>query len=144
MKKAAGPNGPTAKKKDPPAQCRKADEIYLRLQKNAPFPTRQWRYVLWFSCYRKITFLGKTRSIPQHPSTKHTSMAIKLKTGNERRVLGFATGNQESETRNLHFKQPYLPKPPPNRRRFSPSQTGSAPSRINRNHPINQISTHSF
>ena len=25
----------------------------------------------------------------------------------------FATGNQESETRNLHFKKPYLSKPPP-------------------------------
>jgi len=34
------------KKKRPPAQCRKADEIYLKLQKkNAPFPTRQWIYV---------------------------------------------------------------------------------------------------
>ena len=39
MKKAAGPNGPTAKK-DPPAQNRRVDKIYLRLQKNAPFSTR--------------------------------------------------------------------------------------------------------
>ena len=42
MKKAAGPNGPTAKKKDPPAQNRRVDEIYLRLQKSAPFSTRLW------------------------------------------------------------------------------------------------------
>ncbi|MBR3823287.1 MAG: hypothetical protein IKJ37_16915 [Kiritimatiellae bacterium] len=48
MKKAAGPNGPTAKK-NPPAQCRKADEIYLRLQKkNAPFSTRKWLHGLYF------------------------------------------------------------------------------------------------
>jgi hypothetical protein len=49
MKKAAGPNGPTAKKKDPPAQNRRVDEIYLRLQKSAPFPTRKWLYVLCVS-----------------------------------------------------------------------------------------------
>jgi len=49
MKKAAGPNGPTAKKKDPPAQRRRADEIYiLRQQKNAPFPTRK---ILCFMCF---------------------------------------------------------------------------------------------
>jgi hypothetical protein len=37
MKKAAGPNGPTAKKKSPPVQNRKADEIYLKLQKTRRF-----------------------------------------------------------------------------------------------------------
>ena len=99
MKKAAGPNGPTAKKK-PPAQRRKADEIYLKLQKNAPFPTRQCLYVLWFSHYRKITFLGKTMSNPPHPSTKPTSMAIQLKTGNERRVSGFEFCNWKPGIRN--------------------------------------------
>jgi hypothetical protein len=41
-----------------------------------------------FSSYRKITFLGKTMSNPPHPSTKPTSMAIQLKTGNERRGSG--------------------------------------------------------
>jgi hypothetical protein len=60
MKKAAGPNGPTAKKKDPPAQCRKADEIYLKLQKNAPFPTRQWLYV--FLPIAKIPLLNIEKS----------------------------------------------------------------------------------
>ena len=100
MKKAAGPNGPTAKKKDPPAQNRKADEIYVRLQKNAPFPTRKWLHGLWFSHYRKITFLGKTMSNPPHPSTKHTSMAIQLKTGNERRGSGFGFCNWKPGTRN--------------------------------------------
>ena len=48
MKKAARPNGPT-KKKDPLVQNRKADEIYLRLQKSAPFPTRKKFYVLCVS-----------------------------------------------------------------------------------------------
>jgi hypothetical protein len=32
----------------PPAQCRKADEIYLKLQKNAPLPTRKWLHGLYF------------------------------------------------------------------------------------------------
>ena len=49
MKKATRPNGPMAKKKDPLVQNRKADEIYLRLQKSAPFPTRKWLYVLCVS-----------------------------------------------------------------------------------------------
>ena len=53
-----------------------------------------------FSSYRKITFLGKTRSNPPHPSTKHTSMAIQLKTGNERQVSGFGFCNWKPEIRN--------------------------------------------
>ena len=53
-----------------------------------------------FSSYRKITFLGKTMSNPPHPSTKPTSMAIQLKTGNERRVSGFGFCNWEPGTRN--------------------------------------------
>ena len=53
-----------------------------------------------FSSYRKITFLGKTMSNPPHPSTKPTSMAIQLKTGNERRVLGFGFCNWEPGIRN--------------------------------------------
>ena len=35
--------------KDPPAQNRRVDEIYLRLQKSAPFPTRKWLHVLCVS-----------------------------------------------------------------------------------------------
>jgi hypothetical protein len=32
-----------------PAQNRRVDEIYLRLQKSAPFPTRKWLHVLCVS-----------------------------------------------------------------------------------------------
>ncbi|MBP3405541.1 MAG: hypothetical protein J6N18_05515, partial [Kiritimatiellae bacterium] len=46
-----------AKKKDPPAQNRKADEIYLRPQKNAPLPTRKWLYGLYFLPIAKSLFL---------------------------------------------------------------------------------------
>ena len=53
-----------------------------------------------FSSYRKITFLGKTMSNPPHPSTKHISMAIQLKTGNERQVSGFGFRVLQVETRN--------------------------------------------
>ena len=53
-----------------------------------------------FSSYRKITFLGITMSNQPHPSTKPTSMAIQLKTGNERRVSGFGVCNWKPEIRN--------------------------------------------
>jgi hypothetical protein len=59
MKKAAGPNGPTAKKNDLPARNRKADEIYLRLQKSAPLPTRKWLHGLYFLPIAKSLFLEK-------------------------------------------------------------------------------------
>jgi hypothetical protein len=39
-------------------------------------------------------------SNPPHPSTKPTSMAIQLKTGNERRVSGFGFCNWKPEIRN--------------------------------------------
>ena len=62
MKKAAGPNGPTAKKKDLPAQNRKADEIYLRLQKNAPFPTRQWLHNLCINSLPNATIIPRLQT----------------------------------------------------------------------------------
>ena len=129
----------------------------MRLQKNAPFPTRQWLYILWFSHYRKITFLGITRSNPQHPSTKHTSMAIQLKTGNERRVLGFGFCNWEPGIRNsepsLHtaislknvtyppkifsIANRVCPHKLPDPRPFVRNALFGVPPRINRNHSIN-------
>ena len=80
MKSATYRPGQPTKKKRPSAQCRKADEIYLRLQKSAPFPTRQWLHVLCISFRCKNSFSGHDEVKPIHPSTKrHVNGVTRLR-----------------------------------------------------------------
>ena len=76
VKSAIARPGQPTKKKRPSAQCREAMEYVLRLQKSAPFPTRQWLHVLCFYFRCKNSFSGHDKVKPIHPSTKRHANGV--------------------------------------------------------------------